>query len=54
MRGVFSPLRVATGRSEAVLLVVAAILWLFYRDRLTDWQRAATPRSVNQSANPSY
>jgi hypothetical protein len=40
---------------EAVLLVVAAILWLFYRDRLTEaWQRAATPRSVNQSANASY
>ena len=27
---------------EAVLLVVAAILWLFYRDRLRDaWRRAA-------------
>jgi hypothetical protein len=27
---------------EAVLLVVAALLWLFYRERLTEaWQRAA-------------
>jgi hypothetical protein len=27
---------------EAVLLIVAAVLWLFYRDRLTDaWRRAA-------------
>jgi hypothetical protein len=27
---------------EAVLLVVGALLWLFYRERLTEaWQRAA-------------
>jgi hypothetical protein len=29
---------------EAVLLVVAGVLWLLYRDLLTDaWRRAATP-----------
>jgi hypothetical protein len=29
---------------EAVLLLVGGILWLFYRDRLTDaWKRAALP-----------
>jgi hypothetical protein len=31
---------------EAMLLVVAALLWLFYRGRLTEaWQRAAYPAS---------
>jgi len=29
---------------EAVLLLVAAILWLFYRDRLRDAWRRAGPR----------
>jgi hypothetical protein len=29
---------------EAVLLLVGGILWLFYRDRLTEaWQRADPP-----------
>jgi hypothetical protein len=31
---------------EAVLVVVGALLWLFYRERLTEaWQRAAQPAS---------
>ena len=29
---------------EAALVLVAAVLWLFYRDRLRDaWQRAGDP-----------
>ena len=38
---------------EAVLLLVGALLWLFYRDRLTDaWQRAEGHRFA-QIAKPS-
>jgi hypothetical protein len=33
---------------EAVLLLVAGVLWLFYRDRLAEaWQQAATPYFAN-------
>ena len=32
---------------EAVLLVVAAVLWLFYRERLSEaWRRAAYSASL--------
>lgn len=32
---------------EAVLLVVAAVIWLFYRERLTEaWRRAAYSASL--------
>jgi hypothetical protein len=35
-----------------VLLLVAAILWLFYRDRLSEaWQRADRTRFAYQVAN---
>jgi hypothetical protein len=35
---------------EAVLLLVAAVLWLFYRDRLRDaWLRTAPPLAVESS-----
>lgn len=32
---------------EAILLVVAGVLWLFYRERLTEaWRRAERPRAT--------
>jgi hypothetical protein len=32
---------------EAILLIVACVLWLFYRDLLRDaWRRAAQPVAV--------
>ena len=35
---------------EAVLLLVGGILWLFYRDQLTEaWQRAEQPRFARPS-----
>lgn len=38
---------------EAVLLLVAGILWLFYRDRLRDaWRQAALPVAGGASAAP--
>jgi hypothetical protein len=34
---------------EAVLLVVGAILWLFYRNQLREaWQKAETPRTADE------
>jgi hypothetical protein len=37
---------------EAVLLLVGGILWLFYRERLTEaWRQAASP-PVAESASP--
>jgi len=39
---------------ELVLLLVAAILWLFYPDRLSEaWRSAAEPRSVKKIVEPS-
>jgi hypothetical protein len=39
---------------EFVLLVVAAVLWLFYRDRFTEaWQQAGTPPTGAASTSSS-
>ncbi|MGH3043203.1 MAG: hypothetical protein ACRDM2_00610 [Gaiellaceae bacterium] len=39
---------------EAVLLLVGAILWVFYRDQLNEaWQRAERRHSTTPAARPS-
>jgi hypothetical protein len=39
---------------EAVLLLVGAILWVFYRDQLNEaWQRAERPHLTTTAAGPS-
>jgi hypothetical protein len=44
--GVFGALPIPGPFDEVVLLLVGGILWLFYRDQLTQaWQQSARPRS---------
>ena len=39
---------------EAVLLLVGAILWVFYRDQLGEaWQRAERPQLAAPASRPS-
>jgi hypothetical protein len=39
---------------EAVLLLVGAILWVFYRDQLNEaWHRAERPHLTTPAAGPS-
>jgi hypothetical protein len=39
---------------EAVLLLVGAILWVFYRDQLNEaWQRAERPHFAAPASRPS-
>lgn len=39
---------------EAVLLLVGAILWLFYRDQLSEaWQSAKRPHLAAPASRPS-
>jgi len=39
---------------EAALLLVGAILWVFYRDQLSEaWQRAERPHLAAPASRPS-
>ena len=39
---------------EAVLVLVGAILWVFYRDQLSEaWQRAERPQLAAPASRPS-